>query len=56
LTGIRRVEIEPGCSLHIFQEAEAHSAAQFLSEKFNFEVCIFPRYNLSLMLLILLIL
>jgi hypothetical protein len=56
LTGIRRVEIEPGCSLHIFQEAEAHSAAQFLSEKFNFEVCIFPRSNLSLMLLILLIL
>jgi hypothetical protein len=38
LKGIRRVEIEPGCSLHIFQEAEAHSAAQFLSEKFNFEV------------------
>jgi hypothetical protein len=34
---IRKVELEPGCSIHVFNEAEAASVSSFISSSFNCE-------------------
>lgn len=34
---IRKVELEPGCSIHVLNEAEASSVSNFVTSSFNYE-------------------